>query len=364
MTAPIALPLRWPRRAASCAAIVDLRAEISPAARSLAAEAGAELLTGHAVVATEGAKAVSAVRVQSYDVATGSLSGDVRTIAADSLIVSGGWSPVVHLASQAGGKPRWSVEAQAFLPPEPTQNWIGAGAFSGRFSTAEALAQGHAAGIAATGAPETPVYLPESSTHRARAASGAGLRDQGQGQGLRRLPARRDRRRRPPCPSRRLRLGRAPEALHHARHGDRPGQDLQRAGLAIMAEALGAPIEDVGTTRFRPPFSPVSLGALAAERYGDLRPERLTPMHDWHVAQGARMYAAGLWFRPMIYGQPGESVEQAYVREARAVRTSAGIVDVSTLGKIAVQGPDAALSSTASTPTCFPRLPSARRATA
>ena len=102
------------------------------------------------------------------------------------------------------------------------------------------------------------------------------------------------------------------------------------------------PIEEVGTTRFRAPFSPVSLGALAAERYGDLKPERLTPMHDWHVEQGARMYAAGLWLRPMIYGQPGESVEQAYVREARAVRAGAGIVDVSTLGKIAVQGPDAA----------------------
>ena len=86
----------------------------------------------------------------------------------------------------------------------------------------------------------------------------------------------------------------------------------------------------------------MSLGALAAERYGELRPERLTPMHDWHVAHGATMYAAGLWFRPMIYGQPGETVEQAYVREARAVRASAGIVDVSTLGKIAVQGPDAA----------------------
>ena len=120
------------------------------------------------------------------------------------------------------------------------------------------------------------------------------------------------------------------------------GKTSNVPGLAIMADAMGSAIDDVGTTRFRAPFSPVSLGALAAERYGDLKPERLTPMHDWHVEHGAAMYAAGLWFRPMIYGQPGESVEQAYVREARAVRASAGIVDVSTLGKIAVQGPDAA----------------------
>ena len=111
---------------------------------------------------------------------------------------------------------------------------------------------------------------------------------------------------------------------------------------AIMAEATGKPIPQVGSTRFRPPFAPVSVGALAAERFGDLKPERLAPMHDWHIEHGATMYPAGLWFRPMIYAQQGETVEQAYVREARAVRAGVGIVDVSTLGKIAVQGPDAA----------------------
>ena len=119
------------------------------------------------------------------------------------------------------------------------------------------------------------------------------------------------------------------------------GKTSNMAGLAIMAEALGKPIPDVGTTRFRPPFSPVSIGSLAAERYGDVKPERLTPMHDWHVEHGATMYSAGVWYRPMIYGNAGETVEQAYVREAKAVRETAGIVDVSTLGKIAVQGPDA-----------------------
>jgi sarcosine oxidase subunit alpha len=112
--------------------------------------------------------------------------------------------------------------------------------------------------------------------------------------------------------------------------------------MAIMADALGRPIPDVGTTRFRPPFTGVSLGALSAERYGDLRPERLTPMHDWHVENGAGMYSAGLWFRPESYNRPGETVEQAYVREARTVRRDVGIVDVSTLGKIDIQGPDAA----------------------
>jgi sarcosine oxidase subunit alpha len=120
------------------------------------------------------------------------------------------------------------------------------------------------------------------------------------------------------------------------------GKTSNVPGLAIMANALGKQIPEVGTTRFRPPFAPVTIGALAAERYGEIRPERLTPMHDWHVAHGATMYSAGLWHRPMIYGLAGETVEQAYVREAQTTREAAGIADVSTLGKIMVQGPDAA----------------------
>ncbi len=327
---------------AGIAAIVDARADVSPAARGLAAEAGAEVLTGHAVVGTDGGKSLSGIKVQGFDAATGVLSGEARTIAADALLMSGGWSPVIHLASQAGGKPAWNSDIQAFLPPEPTQNWIGAGAFTGRLTTPEALAQGHAAGIAATGAPETPVYLPDVGAHGLDPRPAPVFEIKAKGKSF--VDFQHD------VTADDVRLAHR-EGFISVEHLKRyttlgmatdQGKTSNVPGLAIMADAIGAPIEDVGTTRFRPPFAPVSLGSLAAERYGDLKPERLTPMHDWHLAQGAIMYTAGLWFRPMIYGQPGETVEQAYVREARAVRGAAGIVDVSTLGKIAVQGPDAA----------------------
>ncbi len=72
-----------------------------------------------------------------------------RHLDADCLVVSGGWSPVIHLASQAGAAPKWDEKLQAFLPPEPTQNWIGAGAFNGHFTTAEALVEGLSAGLRA-----------------------------------------------------------------------------------------------------------------------------------------------------------------------------------------------------------------------
>ena len=330
------------RTGGKIAGIVDLRAEVSPAARSVAAEAGADLFAGHAVVATDGGKALSAVRIQAFDAATGALSGDVRMLQTDCLLVSGGWSPVINLASQAGAKAEWNDRLQAFLPPEPTQKWFGAGAFTGRFSTDEALAHGHAAGIAATGAPETPVYLPDVDGHRLDGRPAPVFEIKAKGMAF--VDFQHD------VTADDVRLAHR-EGFVSVEHLKRyttlgmatdQGKTSNVPGLAIMADALGQAIDEVGTTRFRAPFSPVSLGSLAAERYGELKPERLTPMHDWHVEHGAVMYAAGLWYRPMIYGGPGETVEQAYVREARAVRASVGIVDVSTLGKIAVQGPDAA----------------------
>ena len=313
-----------------------------PRCASWPREAEAEILSGHAVVATEGGKALSGIKVQRFDMANGALTGDARSIHADCLLMSGGWSPTIHLASQAGAKAEWNAARQAFLPPRPTQNWIGAGAFTGSFSTAEAIAEGRAAGLSAAGGTGTPSALPvvEAAPGDPDPAPVFEIRAKGKSF----VDFQHD------VTAEDVRLAHR-EGFVSVEHLKRyttlgmatdQGKSSNVPGLAIMAEALGKPIPEVGTTRFRPPFSPVSIGSLAAERFGDLKPERLTPMHDWHVANGATMYSAGLWYRPMIYGHAGETVEQAYVREAKATRESAGIVDVSTLGKIAVQGPDAA----------------------
>ena len=330
------------RAGARIATIVDLRADVSPAMRTLAGEAGAELLTGHAVMATEGARALRGVKVRRFDAASGALSGTARVLAADCLAMSGGWSPAIHLASQAGARAQWDGELQAFLPPRPGRQWAGAGAFNGNFSTLEAIVDGRSAGLAAAGGAQTRTDLPaveavpgnpEPAPVFAIAAPGKSFVDfQHDVTADDVRLAHREGFRSVEHLKRYTTLGMATDQ----------GKTSNVPGLAIMAEALGRPIPEVGTTRFRPPYSAVSIGALAAERYGDIRPERLTPMHDWHIEHGATLYAAGLWQRPMIYGDPGETVEQAYVREAKAVRAAAGVVDVSTLGKIAVQGPDAA----------------------
>ncbi|WAX92848.1 sarcosine oxidase subunit alpha family protein [Aminobacter sp. NyZ550] len=328
---------------ASVVAIADLRPDVSAACRKLAADAGAELLTGHAVIGTEGGKKLSGVKIAPFSSASGVSPNGARDIGADCLVVSGGWSPTIHLASQAGARPIWSDDLQAFLPPEAGKGWIGAGAFNGTFATAEAISEGFSAGRKAAGQPTletTPLPDVEPAPLDPNPAPVFEIKAKGKAF----VDLQHD------VTADDVRLAHL-EGFVSVEHLKRyttlgmatdQGKGSNVPGLAIMAEALGKPIPEVGTTRFRPPYAPVSVGALAAERFGDLKPDRLTPMHDWHLENGATMYSAGLWFRPMIYGGPGETIEQAYVREAGVTRETAGIVDVSTLGKIAVQGPDAA----------------------
>jgi sarcosine oxidase subunit alpha len=139
------------------------------------------------------------------------------------------------------------------------------------------------------------------------------------------------------------------ESVEHAKRyttlgmGTDQGKTGNLVGLALMAGLSGQPIDALGPTTFRPPYVPVALGALAGPEVGaHFRPLRLTPMHDWHVNAGAAFVDAGLWRRPRYYPREGEDLLAATLREARAVRENVGLVDVSPLGKIDVQGPDAA----------------------
>ena len=142
--------------------------------------------------------------------------------------------------------------------------------------------------------------------------------------------------------ARELPVGGAPEAVHHAWNGNRPGQDEQRQRAHHHGRsALGSP-GAVGTTTFRPPYLPIRLGLLSGRHIDKhFSAVRVSPMHEWHVRNGAVMGPANLWLRPKAYLRGNRSYAQAWQRECRNVRQDVGIVDVSTLGKIEVQGPDA-----------------------
>ena len=138
------------------------------------------------------------------------------------------------------------------------------------------------------------------------------------------------------------------ESVEHAKRyttlgmGTDQGKTGNVAGLAILAQSLGTSIPEVGTTTFRPPYDPVTFGAIAGRDVGDLAdPVRRTPMHAWHEDAGAVFEDVGQWKRPFYYPRPGETKDRAVARECLAVRNAAGIMDASTLGKILVCGPDA-----------------------
>ncbi|HEX9906138.1 MAG TPA: 2Fe-2S iron-sulfur cluster-binding protein, partial [Propylenella sp.] len=348
----------WQRAAALARAGVTVRAVVDPRRNAPArlaaelAETGTEPLTGHVVTAAEGGKTLKSIRIEVFDVSNGQRSGAVRDLKCDALLVSAGWNPLIHLASQAGGPPVYDDVLHAFVPGEAREPYILGGAIRGVGDPPAAAADGAEAGAVAARALGFSVPPVESSTAQP-AAQPSGDRS-GNLFPLFEVPAagkafvdfQND------VTSSDVRLAQREgfQSVEHLKRYTTLGMATDQGKLsnlnaiAIMAKERGLPIPAVGTTRFRPPYNPVSLGALVGRARGShARSLRRTPLHDWHVKAGGQMINVGAWQRPRFYSRSGETLEQAYVREARAVRNSVGIVDVSTLGKIDVQGPDAAI---------------------
>ncbi|MGI9355005.1 MAG: FAD-dependent oxidoreductase, partial [Rhizobiaceae bacterium] len=326
-------------------AIIDTRIDVPDAVREAGRETRAVIHSGSAVVHAKGLRKLASVEIADFNEVAGTVGEIRQTVACDCLAVSGGWSPAFHLTSQLGGKPIWDSELQAFLPGAATTNSHGAGAMAGKFGLRQAFRTGEEAAVNALadcGLGEGESDVPDIDGEAIDYAPAPVFEIKSKHKAF--VDLQHD------VTTEDVRLAHR-EGFVSVEHLKRyttlgmatdQGKTSNVAGLAIMADARGLPVPDVGTTRFRPPYTPTALGAIAGDKYGHLAAERLTPMHDWHVEQGANMYANGAWLRPEAYQRAGESVEQAYVREAKAVREGVGIVDVSTLGKIDVQGPDAA----------------------
>ena len=344
----------WLEAGRELVVVVDSRprpdGELAAAAKGL----GARIIAGHGVIEARGRKRVRAVRIAPLNRAGDALTGPARTLRCDLLASSGGYSPAVHLSSHTGARPRWSREAAAFVPGEAPRGARSAGAAAGRFDLAECLRDGAAAGLAAAEA----AGFETGGAERGAAPDVAGERAE------------------PPPP---LFLvphvkpcSRAPAqfvdlqldvtaadielaaregytSIEHTKRytalgfGTDQGKLGNVNGVAILSRARGQTIAETGTTMFRPPYTPVAFGALAGGDVGELfDPERYTAMHRWHEEHGAVWENVGQWKRPRYYPRPGESMREAVDRECLAVRRGVGMLDGSTLGKIDIQGPDAA----------------------
>jgi sarcosine oxidase, subunit alpha len=312
-------------------AIVDHRS-----VAAVEAPAGVPVFRGSAIVAVGGKRAVQGV------VVAGHIGGTTHQIDADCIASAGGWTPAVNLYSMAGGKLRWVDEAAMFVPDRPLPGIDSVGACAGVFDAERAL--GHAAAVGGGMALPAPVggaglVVPNNSP------ADASLAAMGRPSGKVFVDLQND-------------VTAADVALA-ARENYRSVEHLKRYTTAGMATdqgktsnvnalvLMGAQTQrspgEVGTTKFRPPFKPVTLGALAAGRSAArYKPLKRMPGHAWHEAQGPLWEEFGGWQRPAAYPRDGESLTDAAEREALNVRSHVGLFEASPLGKIDLYGPDAA----------------------
>ncbi len=336
---------------------VILDARVTPVDSALMAEAkaaGIRVMMGHGVAKVLGGKRVTGVAV----CAQAGEGAVLEEIACDAVAMSGGWSPVVHLWSHCGGKLLWDNDFAMFRPDvdKAPKGADGAGfvspagAANGHFGLTEIMGDAHAMGQAAaeaTGFAAKRGKAPQGESVDEAPMAPVWLMPQGAGVTLRSkswLDYQNDVK----VSDVQLAAQEGFESVEHAKRYTTLGMATDQGklsninGLAILSDALNQPIPQTGTTTFRPPYTPISMGAIGGEARGEVfQPIRRTPMHDWHDANGADWEPVGQWRRPYAFVRDGETVHDAVMRETKNTRENLGLLDASTLGKIIVKGPDA-----------------------
>ena len=317
--------------------IVDLRTTCDGELPQMARSAGLRVIAGATIDGTGGHKKVRRVMVRH--------AAGAETLACDVLLTCGGWTPSIHLYSQARGKGIYDEALGAFVPGVPIAHQRSAGACKGTFGLADVLAEGAAAGLQACGASadRAPTFAVAHAPH----AAGCGLvvaPDSRRGKAF--VDFQND-----VC-SKDIELA-VREGMHSIEHVKRytttgmatdQGKTSNLNALGLVARQLGKPLPQVGLTTFRPPYTPVTFGAFAGAARGDLfDPVRKTPIHGWAEENGAAFEDVGLWKRAWYFPKAGEDIHAAVARECQQTRACVGMFDATTLGKIEVVGPDAAV---------------------
>jgi len=317
------------------AALVDTRKGIAPDA-----EAPWPVFAGAVVERAEGGRTLRGVAIRDS-------SGARLDIACDLLAICNGWNPLLHLTTHLGGRPVWDESLQAFTPGTLPQGTSVAGAAAGHLSLSESLSDGARLGAEAAqhlGFDAVTVELP-AADEKKRTQSDS-LWRVGASKSFAFVDLQNDVTTKDIELAKREGFG----ASEHVKRyttlgmGTDQGKTANVVALGVLSELTARAIPDLGLPGFRPPYAPVTWGAFAGHHRGqDFRPKRLPPSHVWAIENGAVFAEAGPWLRAQWYQRPDElSWQESVSREAAAVRRSVGVCDVSTLGKIDIQGPDAA----------------------
>ncbi|HAZ94917.1 MAG TPA: sarcosine oxidase subunit alpha [Porticoccaceae bacterium] len=345
--------LDWHETGRDVVAVIDTRSNPSGDIVAAVKAKGISVIAGHGLIEAQGNQRVKRALIAPINALGTEVTGPVRRLDCDLIACSGGWSPAIHLSSHTGAKPVWDESIVGFRPGESKQQERSAGACRGTFDLIGCLAEGATAGAEAAkmsgygeGIPQFPCSAVEEFVEQPQ-------------QALFLVPHIKSISRAPSqfvdfqldvsASGIELAVREGFESVEHVKRytalgfGTDQGKLGNINGMAILANALDQTIAETGTTIFRPSYTPTTFGAIAGRDVTNLfDPERYTAMHRWHVEQGAEFEDVGQWKRPWYFPQNNETMQESVNREGLAVRNTVGILDASTLGKIDIQGPDAA----------------------
>ncbi len=326
--------------------IIDIRKKTNSKIVKQAEKLGINIYWNSTVTNTFGYRKINSIEIMSLSDDGSNVIGEKTKVSCDCLAISGGWTPMVHMHTQSGGKLNFRETDQVFLPEETNSDHISVGSSNGDFELDEIIKNTNEKIKGLFNLEETEfektnvncskeldkknIWLLPNKITLGKTKSFVDFQNDSTAKDIK------------------LALREGFRSIEHVKRYTTTGMATDQGklsnmhALGIIAETAGAKMGTLGTTTFRPPFTPLTFGAIVGRNVGDFFDiTRRTPIHDWHLKNKAEFENVGQWKRAWYYPKDKENMHQAVQRESKAARDSAGILDASTLGKIDIQGSDA-----------------------
>ncbi len=326
--------------------MIDIRKKSNSKIVKNAEQLGVKINWNSTVVNTFGLRKINSVEIMNLSEDGSNVVGDKNKINCDCLAISGGWTPMVHMHTQSGGKLDFREIDQTFIPNEIDKNHINIGSCNGDFEIEEIInntnkkvknflkvSETEFDNISVLNSKELDkrnIWLLPNFISEGKCKSFIDFQNDSTANDIK------------------LALREGFKSIEHVKRYTTTGMATDQGklsnmhALGIIADTAGVKIGTLGTTTFRPPFTPLTFGSIVGRSVGNFFDiTRKTSIHEWHIQNRAKFENVGQWKRPWYYPINDEGLHNAVQRESKAARDSAGILDASTLGKIDIQGTDA-----------------------
>ena len=325
--------------------VIDIRDKSNSSITKQAEKLGIKIYWKHTVVNTHGYKKINSIELMKLSDNGSGVVGNKINFECDCLGISGGWTPMVHLFTQSGGKLKFREIDNTFIPDNATSDQISVGSCNGDFELDDIVKNTNKSikeflntdnsefdnlkVICSKEVDKKNIWLLPSDKPLGKTKPFLDFQNDSTAKDVK------------------LALREGFKSIEHVKRytttgmGTDQGKLSNMHALGIIAETAGVKMGELGTTTFRPPYTPLTFGAIVGRNVGEFFDiTRKTPIHDWHVEYKAEFENVGQWKRAWYYPKENENMHQAVQRESKAARDSAGILDASTLGKIDIQGTD------------------------